>query len=763
MNKAITEGLVLMPPAFASGLNVWSREDGASGSLTYEGAADAALVPADQDFTGCLELQKTETVQKLRYMGQTPILAGCYLRVTARVKAMSGNLPEVRIAAWAGDGNEAHVANLVEVGPSVALSAYGRVETVSAIIGTGTRTGVDMPWGTVPVYAHVGLDLTGPDGGVVRIDDLVIEDVTDVFLREMMDWVDVRDFGALGDGVTDDSAAFEAADAAAAGREVLVSEGTFWLAGHVTFESPVRFQGTVVMPADKRLTLTKNFDLPSYIDAFGNELEAFKRAVAVLFNYSDHDSLDMGGRRVDVDAPIDVQAAIANKNTYSIRRVIRNGQFNVLPSAAWDDVQVTSQASYSPNSPLQMTAVANIANIPVGSLVQGLGVGREVYVRDVNVGAGTLTLSQPLFDAEGTQVYTFTRFKYVLDFSGFALLDKFVLSDIEFQCDGQASAIMLPTDGLIFHLRDCFITRPKDRGITSIGEGCAGMLIDRCQFLSNEQALRSQDRTSIAININANDTKIRDNRAVRFAHFLVLHGTGHMVVHNHWFQGDTEIEGTRQAGLVLTQTNVKSTITANYIDNSFIEWTNEHDATPDFTAEYSFGGLTVSGNIFTVSDVAPWFRWFVIKPHGQDHFIHGLNISGNVFKTINGNIERMDHIDTSYATLAMNRARNVTVEANAYNGIDQITVNPVMLQADINSPAATWTLDVGPYLPFGGWARNVVATSFEGPILDAGGGRVSAMPFAEVEQGIDKNQVTLTWPQPCSGRVNVTARMDNPL
>ena len=28
MNKAITEGLVLMPPPFAAGLNLWSREDG---------------------------------------------------------------------------------------------------------------------------------------------------------------------------------------------------------------------------------------------------------------------------------------------------------------------------------------------------------------------------------------------------------------------------------------------------------------------------------------------------------------------------------------------------------------------------------------------------------------------------------------------------------------------------------------------------------------------------------------------------------------
>ncbi len=34
MNKAITDGLVLMPPAFAAGLNLWSREDGLAGQGT---------------------------------------------------------------------------------------------------------------------------------------------------------------------------------------------------------------------------------------------------------------------------------------------------------------------------------------------------------------------------------------------------------------------------------------------------------------------------------------------------------------------------------------------------------------------------------------------------------------------------------------------------------------------------------------------------------------------------------------------------------
>ncbi|MCB1411237.1 MAG: right-handed parallel beta-helix repeat-containing protein, partial [Rhodobacteraceae bacterium] len=172
MNKAITDGVVFMPSAFADGLDVWSSGDGTPGSDTYDGAANAAFVPADQDFAGCLELQKINSVQKLRYMGETPLLPGTYLRITARVKAISGNLPSVRIAGWAGAAGGGHVGGLTEVGPSVALSQYGEVVEVSAIVGPGMRGGVDMVWGRVPIFGHFGLDLTGATGGVVRIDDI---------------------------------------------------------------------------------------------------------------------------------------------------------------------------------------------------------------------------------------------------------------------------------------------------------------------------------------------------------------------------------------------------------------------------------------------------------------------------------------------------------------------------------------------------------------------------------------------------------------
>jgi hypothetical protein len=168
-----------------------------------------------------------------------------------------------------------------------------------------------------------------------------------------------------------------------------------------------------------------------------------------------------------------------------------------------------------------------------------------------------VTLSAPLWGAPTQQEYTFTRFKYLVDFSGFLNLQRFVVSDIEFLSAGRCSGLMLPLDGIVFQIRDCFFTGPKDRGVTSAGEGCQGMQIDRCQFISHEQPLRVQDRVSIAFNTNCSDVKIRDNRAVKFLHFGVMGGPGNIVSGNHFFQGDDETNGLRSAGLILTRTNAQ--------------------------------------------------------------------------------------------------------------------------------------------------------------------------------------------------------------
>ena len=126
MNKAITDGLVLMPPPFSAGLNLWSREDGTVGSGSYQGQANAAFVPADQDFGGCLELQKTQSVQKLRCFPADPVPAGA---VSAGDGAGEGDLGQPAHGADRGlcrrTPRAANVAAAVQTGPEVTLTTYG--------------------------------------------------------------------------------------------------------------------------------------------------------------------------------------------------------------------------------------------------------------------------------------------------------------------------------------------------------------------------------------------------------------------------------------------------------------------------------------------------------------------------------------------------------------------------------------------------------------------------------------------------------------
>lgn len=762
MNKAITDGLVLTPPPFANGLDVWSRGDGSPGTATYDGFATAAFVPADQDFGGCLEILKTENTQHLRYMGETPLLPGCYLQIKVRIKAISGNLPSVRVSAFAGAAGGAAVSGAQTQGPATTLTSYGDIIEVTAIVGTGLRNGVDLSWGSGALYGHFGIDLTGANGGVVRVDDVQIEDVTSAFLRTMMDWVDVKDFGAVGDGVTDNTDAFEAADAAAAGREVLVSDGIYHLADNVTFESRVRFQGTVTMPDDKYLALSQNFDFDHYAAAFGDEELAFRKAFQALLKQSSHDSLDLCGRSIGLRGPVDMSAAVPDVSSFTSRRVIRNGQLDAISDPAWDAGTTSSSGSYATSQPYLLSNVTNVANIEVGSLMTGNGVGREVYVTSKNVGAQTLTLSQQLYDAVGTQTYSFKRFRYMLDFSGFQKLSQFNIADVDLKADGIASCVMLPPAGLIWHLRDCFFNEPLDRAITSIGLACQGMMIDRCQFISSEQSVVATARTSIGFNINANDAKIRDNRCIRMGAFAVIHGSGHMVLGNHWFHGDNLTGAPRVAGLILTKPSSKIVINGNYSDNNYIEWNNEHDALPNFSSELSFGALSIVGNVFTAIGATSSFRFIVIKPYGTGHFINGLNVSGNTFKVTNGNIDRVDKVDDSLADLDTSRFRNMNWSGNTYHAINQWTQNPVMLSFSENSAVETWSCDFADWLPFGGRARNVTDVTPVGALRNSNNVKQFVTHYTDPEEGTDQGSVDIIWGTAVKGKINVTARVDNP-
>lgn len=173
--------LDLMPPAFSEGLADWSHGDGTPGTPTYDEAPFARIATGDPDFGTCLEMRKVVPVQRLRYMGELPVPEGGFVEISARVKALRGALASVRVAAWAGGAHGRAIPDLGLAARPVPIAAHGRVLALRAVIGHEARAGVDLVWDARVLYAHVGLDLLGPDGAVVRIADLVVRDVTDRF------------------------------------------------------------------------------------------------------------------------------------------------------------------------------------------------------------------------------------------------------------------------------------------------------------------------------------------------------------------------------------------------------------------------------------------------------------------------------------------------------------------------------------------------------------------------------------------------------
>src|SRR5690606_1147024 len=114
----------LMPPAFAEGLDDWSKGDGTPESPTYDHDPGARVARGDVHFGACLELRKVEPVQRLRYMGEVPVRRGAYVEIVARVKVVRGALPLVQIAAWPGGAGARGVDDLPCTGPLVRIPAH---------------------------------------------------------------------------------------------------------------------------------------------------------------------------------------------------------------------------------------------------------------------------------------------------------------------------------------------------------------------------------------------------------------------------------------------------------------------------------------------------------------------------------------------------------------------------------------------------------------------------------------------------------------
>ncbi len=177
MPAAVLFSADLAPPPFHEGLWDWSCGDGTPTSPSYEECGGAWLVSGDPDFGDCLEIERQEPLQRLRYMGELPLRPGALVELRLRLKAVSGGAGSVRAAAWPGGAGGRGVADLPAAGRLAALPPVGGVAELRLVIARAPSPFVDLVWDDRALYAHVGLDLIGPVGGRVRVANFAAREV----------------------------------------------------------------------------------------------------------------------------------------------------------------------------------------------------------------------------------------------------------------------------------------------------------------------------------------------------------------------------------------------------------------------------------------------------------------------------------------------------------------------------------------------------------------------------------------------------------
>lgn len=165
--------------------------------------------------------------------------------------------------------------------------------------------------------------------------------------------------------------------------------------------------------------------------------------------------------------------------------------------------------------------------------------------------------------------------------------------------------------------------------------------------------------------------------------------------------------------------------------------------------------------MFTTNDVVDWFNFIVIKPYGPGHFINGFAVVGNVFRSLNGRIDRVEHVDTTFADLDYSRTRCFEFSANTFHNVNEPVANPATLSLEQQTAAATWVLETRNALPFEGYALSVESVMPAAAITNASNAAVYNLPWSLSELGSDRRDVHLNWGSAVKGRVRYTVRMDH--
>lgn len=498
---------------------------------------------------------------------------------------------------------------------------------------------------------------------------------------------------------------------------------------------------------------TKQLVIGPYLSAYANNPDsALAAALKELFSGDSSSTLDLEGRTITLNGPVDVAQAAA-KTSSSVFCRITNGILTISQDVP--NQSVTKQGQLQALA-LTMT-LSSTQGIVRGMHISGPGLSRETYVTEVingtDIGINTYAIS-----AQTNQQYTFTKFGYLLDFSGFNQLSRLSIDHVNFSLRGMVSGIMMGSDGIANHIESNWILDPKNRGITDFNSGARGISINNNEMVSNATAYADSLRYPVAITISNNDPKIRSNRIAMFRHAMIIHGGGALITGNHWWQG---VENARTAGLIFTGRRVKGLVDGNYVDNNWIELSNESAAantTP-------IGRISIVGNHFTNAwqgDSAAQFSWIRIAPYTVDAPVAGILVTGNTFISLQATVLRSESVDATNGSVNLTNFEDVYFSDNTWEKVTYRTYNPLTVQRVIppGQEITNVVFQTEKAVPFGAQINAVTSVGLNN--MRNPDGTEAYLPYNSYPGSMlsNKSRMQVRFPTPCSGTITVTGTVN---
>ena len=389
------------------------------------------------------------------------------------------------------------------------------------------------------------------------------------------DIINVKDFGAIGDGVTDDTAAIQAALNASNNVEpVLIPKGNYVLTSTLTAFCPVIFNGVISVSSLSSVS----FKLKSQ---------------PIVFN--DYRKIYMGTEWTN---PNSLLAGIALQR--AVDELAESLRYHTLEGEG---------------ASIALGHSINVDSFPAVGLF-----GRFKTIQNLTVvlSAG-FGIRNPT-----TQAVTTSAQAYAFDINAPTTPSTFGFSFNNVTIYGQKNG-----NGIYYGIQDnnqessivnCNFTNFYNKGIKSIHP----LKISKCRLTGGEFNLRDADRITTGIELYAGDSEIIDTTVSYCKTGIYAEGSSLTLMDVHCFNGSTDNESPV---LWVNNANADMRATGCYFDNGPI-WIYPLSSVSD-----TFGRCTFDSSVFTWGSTSAGNRsWVVAKPVQSDAKLRGIITTGCQFR-----------------------------------------------------------------------------------------------------------------------------------